>query len=90
MQSIDHYMPITQAKAGLLDLVRRVRNNDNAIAITRNGVPEAVVISLERFDGLLETIEILSDTKSMGEIKRSLDEAAKGDWIEVGDILGDA
>ena len=65
MHPIDQYVPITHAKASLLELVRRIKDHDNAIAITRKGVPEAVMISLDRFDGLLETIEILTDEKAM-------------------------
>ena len=32
---------------------------DDAIAITKSGIPEAVLISKAKFDGLLETLEIL-------------------------------
>ncbi len=58
MQTIQDYVPITQAKNRLLDMVRAIHDTDNAIAITKNGVPEAVLISIEKFEVLLETIEI--------------------------------
>ena len=46
MQTIQDYVPITQAKNKLLDMVRSIHDNDNAIAITKNGIPEAVLISM--------------------------------------------
>ena len=59
MQSIQEYVPVTKAKIILLDMVRKIRDSDDAIAITKNGIPEAVLISKAKFDGLLETLEIL-------------------------------
>jgi len=46
MQPIDQFVPVTRAKASLLDLVRQAKEHDRTIAITRNGVPEVVMISL--------------------------------------------
>jgi prevent-host-death family protein len=61
MRVIQDYVPITKAKAALLDLVRKIEDSDDAIAITRNGVPEAVLISMKKFRGLIETVELLCD-----------------------------
>jgi len=81
MEQIQEYVPVTQAKTRLLDLVRKLKGSGDAIAITKNGVPEAVLISMEKFEGLLETLEILSDDKTMKAIRRSLRDAEKGNWI---------
>ncbi len=87
MQSIQEYVPITKAKAMLLDIVRKIKNSDDAIAITKNGVPEAVLISMDKFQGLMETLEILSDEKAMGSIRRSIRLADKGMWIGFDEAL---
>ena len=89
MHSIDQYVPITQAKSALLELVRRIKTNDSTVAITRKGVPEAVMISLDRFDGLLETIEILADEAAMKSIRKSISEAEKDEWVNAGGLLDD-
>jgi len=89
MDPIDQYVPVTQAKAGLLDLVRKAREHDRTIAITRNGVPEAVLMSHERFDGLLETLAIFADDSAMASIRRSLDQAGQGQWIDASELLND-
>ncbi|NQT57207.1 MAG: type II toxin-antitoxin system Phd/YefM family antitoxin [Desulfobacteraceae bacterium] len=82
MQPIQEYVPVTKAKTMLLDMVRKIKNSDDAIVITKNGVPEAVLISMDKFQGLMETLEILSDEKAMKSIRRSIQEADKGMWID--------
>ena len=79
---IQDYIPVTKAKAALLDLIRKIEDSDDAIAITKNGVPEAVLISMKKFKGLMETLEILSDEKAMKSIRKSIKEAQKGKWVD--------
>jgi len=71
MQQIQDYVPVTKAKTALLDLIRRLKDTDQAIAITKNGVPEAVLMSMKKFEGLLETLDILSDDKAMSSVRKS-------------------
>ena len=89
MQTIQEYIPITKAKAELLDLVRKIEDSNDAIAITKNGVPEAVLISMKKFKGLLESMEILSDDKAMKSIRKSIKEAQKGEWIDFDEAFGE-
>ncbi len=71
MQTIETFVPITQAKAKLLDMVRQIHDTNDTIAITKNGVPEAVMLSMAKFEGLLETIDILADPGMMGQLRQS-------------------
>jgi prevent-host-death family protein len=87
MQSIQEYVPVTKAKTNLLDMVRKIKDSDDAIAITKNGIPEVVLISMDRFDGLLETLEILSDEKAMKSIRKSIKEASKGMWLDYDEVF---
>ena len=89
MLIIQDYIPVTKAKTSLLEIIRKIERSDDAIAITKNGVPEAVLLSMKKFEGLLETVEILSDEKTMKSIKRSLTEAQQGKWLEFDEVLGE-
>ncbi len=73
----------------MLDLVRKIEGSNDAIAITKNGVPEAVLISIKKFKGLLESLEILSDEKAMRSIRKSIKEAQNGMWIDFDEVLGE-
>ena len=86
METIQEYIPVTRAKAELLDLVRKIEESNDAIAITKNGIPEAVLISMKKFKGLLETLEILADEKAMKSIKKSIKEAQKGEWVDFDEV----
>jgi antitoxin YefM len=86
MEQIQEYVSVTQAKARLLDLVRRLQDTGDTIAITKNGVPEAVLVSMEKFQGLLETLDILSDEKAMKSLRKSMREAEKRKWISEDEV----
>jgi antitoxin YefM len=82
MQTIETFVPITQAKAKLLDMVRQIHDTNDTIAITKNGVPEAVLLSMKKFEGFLETIDILSDPETMQQLKGSAKDIKEGRLID--------
>lgn len=87
MLVMEAYIPITQAKNKLLDLVRSVHDKDDTIAITKNGVPEAVVMSMARFEGLMETIEILSDPETMKILRKSMEDVKAGRLVRMDEVF---
>ena len=89
MLRIQDYIPVTKAKAAFLDIIRKIEGSEDAIAITKNGVPEAVLISMKKFRGLIETVELLSDEKAMKSIRNSMKEAQKGEWFDFNEALGE-
>ena len=89
MQTIQDFIPVTKAKGQLLEIIRKIKNSDNTVAITKNGVPEAVLISISRYEGLIETLEILADEKAMQSIRKSIKDARKGKWIDLDEDLAE-
>ena len=73
MDDFQKILPVTKAKRHLLDILRRMEEEDATIALTRNGEPVSVMMTLARYEALLETIEILGDK----EIKRALEASTK-------------
>ncbi len=61
MEEIQHIWPVAKVKSGLLDLLKRMEEDQSTIAITRNGEPVGILLTPRRYEALLETIEILSD-----------------------------
>ena len=64
-------LPISEVKTQLPKLVREVQERDDEIVITRKGRPAAILLSVDHFEGLQETLEILSDPEAMAQIRRS-------------------
>jgi antitoxin YefM len=65
-----------------------MQNKQEIVAITRDGVPSAVRLSMDQFEGLMETIEILSEQKSMRALRRSLKQAKKRQWVSHSEVFG--
>jgi antitoxin YefM len=87
MNDISRYVSITKAKADLLELIRQVENVDESVAITKNGVPTAVILSMEKYAGLLETLDILSDEETMKALRTSIRQARKGKWLRHDEVF---
>jgi antitoxin YefM len=88
MKDISTYIPISKAKSDLLEIIRRLENVQDAVAVTKNGVPAAVILSMDKYQGLLETLDILSDEKAMKSLRTSLRQARKGRWVKYDEVFG--
>jgi antitoxin YefM len=88
MKDISTYIPISKAKSDLLEIIRRLENVEDAVAVTKNGVPAAVILSMEKYQGLLETLDILSDEKAMKSLRTSLRQARKRKWVKYDEVFG--
>ncbi|GAF89746.1 unnamed protein product, partial [marine sediment metagenome] len=64
-----------------------LEQHQEVIALTRNGVPAAVLLSMEHFRGLVETIEILADPKAMRSLRRSLKQMERREWLPDGEVF---
>ncbi len=84
---VDNYIPVTQAKTKFLDMIRDIED-DTTIAITKNGVPRAIVISMEQYESIRETMSILADEATMKQIRSSTNEINdKQELVDFEDII---
>lgn len=88
MPQIDEFVSVSEAKNKLLALIQRMKHKQEIVASRRDGVPSAVFLSMDQLEGLMETIEILSDQKSMRALRRSLKQSEKGQWMSHGAVFG--
>jgi len=61
-------VPLSEAKARVFELVRRVREQHERITLTRNGEAEAVLDSVDDLEALEMTLEILGDSEAVARI----------------------
>jgi len=71
-------LPLAQIKAHLSEIVDRVEREHDRIVLTRNGRPAAVIISPVDLEALEDTLELLSDTGALEEIKAAQADMAEG------------
>lgn len=72
-------LPLSSVKAHLSELVDRVEDEHDRVVLTRNGKPAAVLISHDDLESLEETLSILSDPATMGQIHESEKALADGE-----------
>ncbi len=65
-------LSLSEAKMKLSRLVETVSATDEAVVITKNGSPAAVLVSPDEFESWKETIAIRTDVPLMQEIKKGL------------------
>ena len=71
-------VPLSRAKARLSSMIRKVREERGTYANTHRGKPEGVLLSVEEYETLVETVEILSDRELMACVDRGLADEKAG------------
>ena len=85
-------LPVSEVKMKLTALVKAVGDcDDDVVIITRNGRPAAVILSYRHYEGLQETIEVLSDEDLMKQIRADKKAEQQGDvrGIPMEDVFRD-
>ncbi len=76
-------VPLSEAKTHLARLLADVERLGEGVMITRSGRPAAILLSIEEYEGMLETLDILADAKLMTSLRRGLRD------IDAGRVVGD-
>ncbi len=71
-------VPLSEAKTHLARLLAEVERVGEGVTITRSGRPAAILLSIEEYEGLLETLDILADPRLMASLRKGLRDAEKG------------
>ena len=71
MDEFQKILPVTRVKRELLDILKSMEEEYSTIIITRNGEPVGVMMTPNRHEALLETIEILGNNKTLQTLKAS-------------------
>lgn len=66
-------------------MVKTVKPGANMI-ITHEGIPEAVVMSFEEYEGWMETFDIMSNPEEAAELRGAMKEVRKGKITDTIDL----
>lgn len=89
MIDIQKIIPVTKAKKELLDIIKQMAEDDSTVTVTRNGVAVGVLMTPSRYEGLIETIEILGDPKTLKALAAARRDFAAGRTHGHEDVWGD-
>lgn len=78
-----HTLPVSEAKQKLTLLVKDSEEMYGRYRITRNGKSSAMLVSAEEYDGLIETLDILSSRKEVRAIAEASKQTRSGNTISL-------
>ncbi len=64
-------LSLSEVKARLPELVAGVQEREEEIVVTKNGRPAAILINVDEYTRLKETLDVLSDPILMKQVGRS-------------------
>lgn len=64
-------LSLSEVKARLPELVASVQEREEEVVVTKNGRPAAVLINVDEYTRLKETVDVLSDPALMSQIAES-------------------
>jgi antitoxin YefM len=64
-------LPVTKVKRKLLEILKSMEEDYTTVTVTRNGEPVGIIMTPDRYEALLDTIEILGDNKILQALKAS-------------------
>jgi prevent-host-death family protein len=79
-------IPLADAKARLSAVLDEVRDTHERVVITRNGRPEAVIIAVSDLEALEETLDLLSTTGAVEQIRQAEADIAAGHAIDADEL----
>ena len=79
-------VPVSQARARLTQLANELADSQETVTITRRGKPVLAMIGYELYESIMETLEIMSDADLMATLRDSLEEARRGNVIDIAEV----
>jgi antitoxin YefM len=64
-------LSLSEVKTRLPELVAGVQEREEEVVVTKNGRPAAILINIDEYARLKETLDVLSDPVLMKQISRS-------------------
>lgn len=79
-------IPLADAKARLSAVLDEVRDTHERVVITRNGRPEAVIMSVSDLEALEETLDLLSTPGALGQIAEAEQDIDRGEGTDAEEL----
>ena len=79
-------LPITEARARLTQIANDLRRLSGHGDRHERGKPMMILIGYEMYESIMESLEIMSDTDLMEQLRQRLREARSGDVIGLDEV----
>ncbi|MDN5917785.1 MAG: type II toxin-antitoxin system Phd/YefM family antitoxin [Pseudonocardia sp.] len=79
-------IPLADVKARLSAVLDDVTRTHERVVVTRNGRPEAVILSVDDLAAIEETLAVLSAPGLRDELDAAASEIDSGEWVGDGEL----
>lgn len=86
-----HTLSLKELRPRLPDVIARIDGRLDRYVVTKRGRPMAVMMSVDDYEALMETLDILADPHAMASLRRGEADTRKGrtrSWAEIKASLG--
>ncbi len=73
---------LAAVKAHFSQVIDDVAGTHERVTVTKNGSPVAVILAVDDYESLMETLEVLSDRAAVADIRKAEQEMAQGDVFD--------
>ncbi|MBI2619865.1 MAG: type II toxin-antitoxin system Phd/YefM family antitoxin [Ignavibacteriales bacterium] len=81
-------IPVTEAKQRFTEIVKGTERYFDRYLVTKNGKEAAIVMSIEEYEGLLETLDVLSNRIEVRAIREGVRQARRGETVLLSEYRG--
>ncbi len=84
-------MSLKELRPELPKVIARIDGKLDRYIVTKRGKPVIVMLSVEDYESLMETLDLLADPKAMADLRKGEDDIRKGrthSWAEIKASLG--
>lgn len=84
-----NFISIRELRPKLSDIINNVHKRFDRYIVTKRGKPEVVIMSIDDYESILETLDIESDKGLMKRIKRADMDMIEGKGVSLDDLKKD-
>ncbi len=81
-----NFITVRELRPELSSVIKNIHEKFDRYVVTRHGKPEIVMMSMEDYESILETLEIESDKELMKRLKKAKVDAKKGKGVSLDDL----
>jgi prevent-host-death family protein len=84
-------MSLKELRPGLPKVIAKIDRKLDRYIVTKRGKPVVVMLSIEDYESLMETLDLLADPKAMADLRKGEDDLRKGrtrSWAAIKASLG--
>ena len=81
-----HTITLKELRPGLPKVVEAIDSRMERYIVTKRGKPAMMMMSIDDYESIMETIEIMSDAKAVKRIRQAREEARQGLVVSLDEV----